>query len=147
MEKIDDRNQDLLRLKLMAGKTLQVLNTYKKKLHTLTMESERLKTEITQRNDLHSRIDVETSVVEQERAKAEGINKKLRKQLTDYRVPDVMDYVTEKADLYEIQKKVKSWERKVEIAEMALKTHRKKWQQLSLNSQMANQWRMMEATM
>lgn len=29
------------------------------------MESERLKTEITQRNDLHSRIDVETSVVEQ----------------------------------------------------------------------------------
>lgn len=29
LEKIDDRNQDLLRLKLMAGKTLQVLNTYK----------------------------------------------------------------------------------------------------------------------
>lgn len=29
-----------------------------------------------------------------------------------------MDYVTEKADLYELQKKVKSWERKVEIAEV-----------------------------
>lgn len=29
-----------------------------------------------------------------------------------------MEYVTEKADLYELQKKVKSWERKVEIAEV-----------------------------
>ena len=29
LEKIDERNQDLLKLKLMAGKTLQVLNSYK----------------------------------------------------------------------------------------------------------------------
>ena len=55
----------------------------------------------------------------QERAKAEKINRKLRRQLADYRVPDVMEYVQEKADLYEIQKKVKSWERKVEIAEVS----------------------------
>lgn len=54
----------------------------------------------------------------QERAKAEKINRKLRQQLADFRVPEVMEYVTEKADLYELQKKVKSWERKVEIAEV-----------------------------
>ena len=29
LEKIEERNQDLLRLKLMATNTLQVLNTYK----------------------------------------------------------------------------------------------------------------------
>ena len=29
LEKIDDRNKDLLRLKLMTGNVLQVLNTYK----------------------------------------------------------------------------------------------------------------------
>ena len=29
LEKIDERNQDLLRLKLMAGSTLQVLNKFK----------------------------------------------------------------------------------------------------------------------
>ena len=29
-----------------------------------------------------------------------------------------MDYVEEKANLYELQKKVRSWERKVEIAEV-----------------------------
>ena len=29
LEKIDERNQNLLQLKLMAGNVLQVLNTYK----------------------------------------------------------------------------------------------------------------------
>lgn len=33
IEKIDERNQDLLRLKLMAGNTLQVLNSYKVECH------------------------------------------------------------------------------------------------------------------
>ena len=50
--------------------------------------------------------------------KAEKINRKLRQSLADYRVPDVMEYVTEKAELYELQKKVRSWERKVEIADV-----------------------------
>lgn len=145
LEKIDERNQDLLRLKLMAGNTLQVLNTYKKKLHTLTMESERLKSEITSRNELLTKIDSETGGVEAERFKAEKINRKLRQQLADFRVPEVMEYVSEKADLYELQKKVKSWERKVEIADMALKTHRKTWQQMKISHKMANQWQMMES--
>lgn len=35
-----------------------------KKLHTLTMESDQLKTEINQRNDLLSRIDAETHMVD-----------------------------------------------------------------------------------
>ena len=65
IEKIDERNQDLLRLKLMAGNTLQVLNLYKKKLHTLTLESERLKSEITSRLDLLAKIDSETKQVEE----------------------------------------------------------------------------------
>ncbi|XP_074644983.1 cilia- and flagella-associated protein 263-like [Tubulanus polymorphus] len=132
LEKIDERNQDLLRLKLMAGNTLQVLNMYKKKLHLLTMESNRLKADIESRNELSSRIDAETDQVEEERTKAEKINRKLRQQLADYRVPEVMEYVQEKADLYEIQKKVKSWERKVEIACMALKTHKKTWGQMRM---------------
>lgn len=57
-------------------------------------------------------------VLLQERFKAEKRNRKLRQQLADYRVPEVMEYVSEKADLYELQKKVKSWERKVEIADV-----------------------------
>lgn len=40
---------------------------FQKKLHTLTKESERLKSEIGSRNDLLSRIDSETEVVEEVR--------------------------------------------------------------------------------
>jgi len=144
LEKIDERNQDLLRLKFMSTNTLQVQNSYKKKLHTMTKDSERLQSEISLREDLQTRIQSETEVVEVERSKAEQINKKLRRQLATFRVPDVMEYVMEKADLYDIQKKVKSWERKVDIAEMALKTHRNTWRQMQMNSAEAmGQWRSM----
>jgi len=139
LEKIEERNQDLLRLKLMATNTLQVLNSYKKKLHTLTLESDRLKTETGSRNELLTRIDAETRMVEEDRAKAEQINKKYRQQLSDYKVPEVMEYVTEKAGLYELNKKVKSWERKVDIAEMALNTHRKSWAKIQIESQTNSQ--------
>lgn len=147
LEKIDERNQDLLRLKFMSTNTLQVQNSYKKKLHTMTKDSERLQSEISLREDLETRIQSETEVVEVERAKAEQINKKLRRQLATFRVPEVMEYVMEKADLYDIQKKVKSWERKVDMAEMALKTHRNTWRQMQMTSAAAlNQWRgMVEA--
>ncbi|XP_033126093.1 coiled-coil domain-containing protein 113-like [Anneissia japonica] len=140
LEKIDERNQDLLRLKLMSGNTQQVLNSYKKKLQTLTLESDRLNAEISSRNDLLGKIDSETDTVQSERAKAEEVNRRLRQQLEDFRVPEVVEYVQEKADLYEMNKTVRSWERKVEIAEMALRANRKTWQQLKAASQQQQLW-------
>lgn len=134
LEKIDDRNKDLLRLKLMAGNVLQVLNTYKKKLHTLTMESAQLKQEINQRNELSFKIDAETKMVEKERSKALELNQNRRQQLGDYRVPEVLDYVKERASLYELNKTVRMWERKVEIAEMALNTYKKTWKQIQVHN-------------
>ena len=65
IEKIDERNQELLRLKMMAGNTLQVLNAYKKKLNMLTMEQDSVKMDIASRHELLSRIDDETKIVEE----------------------------------------------------------------------------------
>jgi len=65
IEKIDERNQELLRLKMMSGNTLQVLNAYKKKLSTLTMELDRIKTDITARHELLVRINDETKIAEE----------------------------------------------------------------------------------
>lgn len=141
LEKIDEKNQDLLRLKLMSTNVQQILNTYKKKLNTLTLESSGLKTEIAQRNELLFKIDAETQMVEKERAKAEALNSRLKQQLADYKVPDVLDYVTERADLYELNKTVRMWERKVEIAQMALKTNQKTWRKLQMVNQEQNPWK------
>ena len=55
----------------------------------------------------------------QERQVAEKTNRQLKQQLANYKVPEVMEYVEEKASLYELQKKVKSWERKVDIANVS----------------------------
>ncbi|XP_078491712.1 cilia- and flagella-associated protein 263-like [Ciona intestinalis] len=140
LEKIDEKNQELLRLKLMAGNTLQVLNLYKKKLHSLTAEAERLQTEIISREEMLLRFGAESHVVEEERLVAEKKNNHLRQRLADFKVPDVQDYVEKKANLTELQKVVKSWERKVEIAQMALKTHKKYWQQIWSQSQQLNVW-------
>ncbi|KAJ7375686.1 hypothetical protein OS493_039595 [Desmophyllum pertusum] len=80
-------------------------------------------------------------MVEKERTKADTLNSRLKQQLTDYKVPDVLDYVTERADLYELNKTVRMWERKVEIAHMALKTNRKTWRKLQMVHQEQNPWK------
>jgi len=134
LEKIDERNQDLLRLKLMSTNVLQVLNTYKKKLHVLTMESDNLNHEILQREHLMVKIDAEMKIVDKEKEKADGKNRMFRQQLQDFKVPHVMDYVQEKADLQDLRKSVQSWERKVEISSMALKTHQNTWRRLRINA-------------
>ncbi|XP_070616727.1 cilia- and flagella-associated protein 263 isoform X2 [Erythrolamprus reginae] len=91
LEKIDERNQDLLQLKLTVGNTLQILNFYK------------------------------------EREKAEDLNKKLRRQLAEYKVPPVLNYVHEKMTVHDLENSLRIWERKVEIVEMALKSYRNVW--------------------
>ncbi|XP_068115526.1 cilia- and flagella-associated protein 263 isoform X2 [Hyperolius riggenbachi] len=136
LERIDERNQDLLQLKLTTGETLQVLNSYKKKLQNTMAEALHLTKEISTRNEMLQKIEQETELVEQERAKAESLNKKLRKQLSDYRVPEVLQYVQEKMEQEELEKSIRAWERKVEIAELSLKTQRRSWEQLKTSSVM-----------
>lgn len=57
---------------------------------------------------------------QQDRAKAYVLNSKLRKQLAEFRAPQVMMYVREKILNGDLEKTIKMWERKVEIAEVSL---------------------------
>lgn len=63
LEKIEERNSELLRLKLTTGNTVQTLNTLKRRLRNLTAESEWLKHEIAQRNDSIAKVSDEISKV------------------------------------------------------------------------------------
>ena len=58
----------------------------------------------------------------QDRAKALALNKQLRKQLSEFRAPQVMMYIREKIRNGDLEKSIRMWERKVEIAEVSLKT-------------------------
>ncbi|KAH6567415.1 hypothetical protein BASA60_009053 [Batrachochytrium salamandrivorans] len=133
--KIDERNAELLKLKLTAGKTVQTLNYYKKKLQVLSSESSRLSVEIVQRKDLLRKLISESEMVHKDKQKSERLNGWLLKQLDDYKVPDVMDYVLVKASQHDMKKRLKGWERKVEIATMQTQRMRKIWQKMSTEAE------------
>ncbi|XP_066493212.1 cilia- and flagella-associated protein 263 isoform X1 [Tiliqua scincoides] len=134
LEKIDERNQELLQLKLTVGSALQILNFYKKKLQNATAMASHLVKEIAQRFDSLEKIKWEGLTVEEEQSIAKHLNRKLRKQLAMYRVPPVLSYVHKKMTVYELENTIKIWERKVEIAEMALKSYRNLWYKAKLTS-------------
>uniref|UniRef100_A0A8C0ZQS4 Cilia- and flagella-associated protein 263 n=1 Tax=Castor canadensis TaxID=51338 RepID=A0A8C0ZQS4_CASCN len=134
LETIEARNQELIQLKLASGSTLQILNAYKSKLQRAMEMYINLDKEILQRNELLEKIEKETIQAEEDRAKAEALNKKLRKQLAEFRAPQVMVYLREKIN-GDLEKTIKMWERKVEIAEISLKGHRKTWNKMKTSSE------------
>ncbi|XP_015985573.1 coiled-coil domain-containing protein 113 [Rousettus aegyptiacus] len=135
LETIEARNQELIQLKLTSGSTLQILHTYKTRLHRAMEVSVSLEKEILLRNELLEKLERETLQVEEDRAKAEALNKQLRKQLSEFRAPPVMLYVKQKAINGDLEKTIKMWERKVEIAEMSLKGYRKAWNKMKTTNE------------
>ncbi|XP_009317146.1 PREDICTED: coiled-coil domain-containing protein 113 [Pygoscelis adeliae] len=132
-EKIDEKNQELLQLKLTSGKTVQVLNFYKRKLQNAMETSTSLMKDISQRKELLEKVEREAALVEEQRAEAESVNRQLRKQLSDYGVPPVLGYVQKKMAVTDLENSLKAWERKVAVAEMSLQRYRRAWNQVKMS--------------
>ena len=110
----------MLKLKMTTGNTVQVLNTLKKRLNTLMDESEWLMKETKGRQETLGRIKEDNQRVEVEKARAMRTNAKLKGQSEDDSgMPQVMDYVSARAEMYELDNAIANWERKVEIAQIA----------------------------
>ncbi|XP_049559293.1 coiled-coil domain-containing protein 113 isoform X1 [Orcinus orca] len=118
LKTIEARNQELIQLKLVSRNTLRILNAYKSKLHRAMEMSVNLDKEFLLRKELLEKVEKETLQVEEDQAKAMALNKQLRKQLSEFRVPQVMMYVREKIRNSDLEKAIGMWERKVEIAEL-----------------------------
>mmetsp|Transcript_15021 Transcript_15021/g.47797 ORF Transcript_15021/g.47797 Transcript_15021/m.47797 type:complete len:331 (-) Transcript_15021:65-1057(-) len=124
--KIEERNQELLQLKMTTGSTVQALNTLKKKLSQLISESEWLQKEISNRKELLEKIRIDINKVGAEIVKEEAAGRKLSKAADKgANMPHVLDYVGQKAEMYELKSAVKDWNRKVEIAAISAKAGRK----------------------
>ncbi|KAJ1511279.1 hypothetical protein HMI56_005588 [Coelomomyces lativittatus] len=120
LAKIEERNTQLLNLKMASGNIVQVMNVYKKKLNDITDESKRLQTEIHQRKELLEKLNADGEVVELEIKKALQVHHDIVKAGQEYRVPSVMEYVLLKARQQNLLQKYRAWKRKVEIAQMSL---------------------------
>ncbi|XP_075622104.1 cilia- and flagella-associated protein 263 [Balearica regulorum gibbericeps] len=119
-KKIDKKNQELLQLKLTSGKTVQVLNLYKRKLQDAMATSMSLTKDISQRKELLAKMEREAALVEEQRAKAESVNRQLQKQLSDCSVPPVLSYVQKKMAVTGLRNSTQGLERKVAVAENVL---------------------------
>jgi hypothetical protein len=127
--KIEERNQELLKLKMTTGSTVQVLNTLKKQLGDIINESDWLRKEISARSEMLKRIKRDNISVNDEIMVE-------KKKLTKFRsakeetegMPQVIDYVNQKRKEYEVDTKIKNWDRKIEISEMEARRLRKQRQ-------------------
>jgi len=126
---IDEKNNDLIRLKLTTGNATQVLNALMEKLNQLTSQSEWLKGEIKYREQILERVkeDIEKAITEKRIATTK--NDQLKHQHESVKVPEIIDYVQQKTEEYQLKKKVLNWERKVEISLTNAKVYRQKLKQ------------------
>ena len=125
IQKIDERNEELLKLKLTTGTTVQVLNTLKNRLASLLSESASISKEISSRTSQLAKLRTDaagvTSELHQSARLAARLSDPAEADQGGGQMPQILDYVTQKKEMYEISVAVKNWERKVEIAEMAAK--------------------------
>lgn len=120
VKRIEEANQDLHDLKRRAGRTVKILNNMKKKLSTLTAEAKFLEDEIKERKAMLAKTEHDIVKVVEEKETARKEHKKLRAQSRQTpEMPQVVDYVSQKAEAYELEAQKKNWERKVELAETA----------------------------
>jgi len=131
LEKIEERNNELITLKLTTGNTVQVLNTLKKRLNKLTSESEWLQSEIVQRMDLKMKVEEDIErVVEEARALMRANQRAKREQQTSD-MPHVIEYVKQKLELDTLTRNVENWTQKARIAEGELKRQRRKLREIT----------------
>merc|ERR1712070_77311 len=136
--KLEERNEELLKLKMTTSATLTNLNAQKDKLNALLSQHEWVKAEIASRTDLRKKVFAETTVL----AKQIETDRKRRKQLVQQQtetasMPQVDDYISLKAELYDLKDAMRNWERKVEIVAMDAKrtrTMRRKANSLAASS-------------
>ena len=75
VDRLDERKQELERLRLFWSNTLNALNKNKKKLNSVTTELDRIKADIVAKHELLKEIDDETKTVEQVSASFSPLSK------------------------------------------------------------------------
>ncbi|KAL3061889.1 hypothetical protein OYC64_009925 [Pagothenia borchgrevinki] len=115
-----DKNRDELQVNNL--KVQRVLSSHKEKLQSVTRESTELSDDITKKKQMLAKLEEEIVRAEEERLKAEALNQHLRRQMTDYQAPGITEYMQVKGKHKKLQQSIHTLDRKIGIAEMALKT-------------------------
>ncbi|PFH32498.1 hypothetical protein BESB_018160 [Besnoitia besnoiti] len=121
-EKIAEANREVLHQKRNCAKTLQTQAQMKQALQAAVEEAKRLEAQIQDRTALlrKAKLDVQKAVKEKDASRNDNKRLHIQSRAT-LKVPQVLDYVADKAEEYDMQQQVKDWRRKVEVAELEAK--------------------------
>eukprot|EP00611_Tribonema_gayanum_P023217 TRINITY_DN4834_c0_g1_i1.p1 TRINITY_DN4834_c0_g1~~TRINITY_DN4834_c0_g1_i1.p1 ORF type:complete len:357 (+),score=127.78 TRINITY_DN4834_c0_g1_i1:66-1136(+) len=123
--RIEERNAELLRLKSATGRAVQALSSLKGALQQAQADSDWLAAEIAARTAALAKTTTDLATVQEEATAERRVVRRLSQVPGDNsEAPHIDTYIAQKKALYELQQELRSWERKVEIAEMASKRAR-----------------------
>ncbi|GFR48486.1 hypothetical protein Agub_g10382, partial [Astrephomene gubernaculifera] len=118
MERIEERNNELLKLKLSTSRTVQVLNNLKSQLSDMVAAGHQLRRQIGERKGDLARFDAEYSSVLDEKGRGERTVRRLKLEQEDIDTPTIMDYIRLKHEVSELEKQLTDWRRKIDILTM-----------------------------
>lgn len=118
LKEIKQKNTNLIELKHMGSKAHMFLTAHRKILQRQyhALQNIKLVMEETQRNVdiLSNEAEIAENEVEREKRRMDEI----KKLIDAYQVPSVMEYIKKKAELRDLQKETKTWQRKEQLLEV-----------------------------
>lgn len=123
--KIAEKNEELLKLKIVTGKTIQKLNRAKEELNKQINLDNDLKRLIGERSTTADQLKIDLIELKKEISKKEKQISELRSKISNTDMPQVMEYVKQKAKELEYREQINNWTRKVEIAQLAVNNAKK----------------------
>ena len=127
---IAELSQKLAALQKISSSVVSKLNIARDRLANEEKQVQIMTQGITTKENAINKYLREAEQVEQDHRKLVANNEDLASKKSEYRVPDVADYIEKKAKIYELSKVIRNWERKVQLAEMNVKRLRKDLQAL-----------------
>lgn len=120
--KIEEKNEELLSVKLSTTKTIQALNEYKRKLTLQLEDASWLKNEVESKKSQQHKLELENKKVSKEKTMEVRMKSKFRLEIEEAaEMPEVGDYILQKKEMYALESALQNWQKKVEIMEMAAK--------------------------
>ena len=127
LAKIEERNEELLSMKLTTGKTLVSLNDLKKQLSDENFLYNSLNAQVEERKVLLNKSMEECRQVNSYVKVGKRKTEKLKQEVEDaaaMEMPHIADYINQKKEMYELQSTLKTWRKKMDILEMAAQQSR-----------------------
>lgn len=117
---IEERNTQLLDLKVSTGTTVQTLNALKQRLTGLVAKCAWQRQEIRTRQERLAKLEADITAARAAVKRGSRTAGRLQVAVEEAAdMPGVMHYVDQKQDYALLTKELRNWQRKVEIAEMA----------------------------